>query len=121
MSLSCPNARIGLWALSNWVVGYEHCCVAHETKVAAFLPAGMAGGAVAGALACPLYGDHASWLDPLFPWGDKHHDKNTSSVGHATHSAAFISLATHFGLLQKLGALFAVAMLKRMQKSDEVG
>ena len=42
----------------------------------------MAGGAVAGALACPLYGDHAEWLDPIFPWGDKHHDKNT-----ACHSA----------------------------------
>lgn len=44
----------------------------------------MAGGAVAGALACPLYGDHAEWLDPMLPWGDKNHDKNTemhSAVG----------------------------------------
>jgi len=42
----------------------------------------MTGGALAGLLACPLYGDHAEWLDPLFPWGDKHHDKNV-----ACHSA----------------------------------
>ncbi|KAA6418398.1 MAG: hypothetical protein FRX49_11654 [Trebouxia sp. A1-2] len=42
----------------------------------------MTGGALAGALACPLYGDHAEWLDPFFPWGDKHHDKNV-----ACHSA----------------------------------
>ena len=42
----------------------------------------MFGGALAGALACPLYGDHAEWLDPLLPWGDKHHDKNV-----ACHSA----------------------------------
>lgn len=42
----------------------------------------MTGGALAGLLACPLYGDHAEWMDPLFPWGDKHHDKNV-----ACHSA----------------------------------
>jgi len=42
----------------------------------------MTGGALAGLLACPLYGDHAEWLDPLFPWGDKHHDNNV-----ACHSA----------------------------------
>ena len=41
----------------------------------------MTGGALAGVLACPLYGDHAKYLDPLFPWGDKHHAKNTSMHG----------------------------------------
>ena len=59
----------------------------------------MTGGALAGLLACPLYGDHAEWLDPLFPWGDKHHDKNV-----ACHSAVSNSLYVfdHFPLIQSL-------------------
>ena len=79
----------------------------------------MAGGAVAGALACPLYGDHAKWLDPFFPWGDMHHDKNIPTVGHATYGAAFVPLATNFGLLHKSGSLLVIAMLRCMHKSDQ--
>lgn len=57
-----------------------HC---HWNTAWVYMLGEMAGGAVAGALACPLYGDHAKWLDPLFPWGEMHHDKNT-----VMHSAA---------------------------------
>ena len=32
----------------------------------------MIGGVAAGIVACPLYGDHAAWIDPMLPWGKKH-------------------------------------------------
>ena len=57
----------------------------------------MTGGALAGVLACPLYGDHAKYLDPLFPWGDKHHDQNTSMHGgvSALHNLAMLTGSCH--------------------------
>ena len=38
----------------------------------------MIGGVFAGLTAIHLYGDHAKWIDPLMPWGEKHHDKSVS-------------------------------------------
>ena len=50
----------------------------------------MIGGVFAGLTAIHLYGDHAKWIDPLMPWGDKHHDKSVSGhnqvCGTTTHS-----------------------------------
>ena len=50
----------------------------------------MIGGVFAGLTAIHLYGDHAKWIDPLMPWGDKHHDKSVSMhnqvCGATTHS-----------------------------------
>ena len=63
----------------------EFCVVLHTDIVKStdlseqsVYAAEMVGGIFAGLTAIHLYGDHAKWIDPLMPWGDKHHDKNTS-------------------------------------------
>ena len=54
----------------------------------------MIGGVFAGLTAIHLYGDHAKWIDPLMPWGEKHHDKSVSMrnkvCGGTTHSNALL-------------------------------
>ena len=59
--------------------------------------ADMIGGVFAGLTAMHLYGDHAKWIDPLMPWGDKHHDKSVSKhtqvCGTTTHSLSHLLFA----------------------------
>ena len=59
--------------------------------------ADMIGGVFAGLTAMHLYGDHAKWIDPLMPWGDKLHDKSVSKhtrvCGTTTHSLSHVLLA----------------------------
>lgn len=43
------------------------------------MPADMAGGIVAGLMACPLYGDHAPVWDKMMPWGDHHMERESMS------------------------------------------
>ncbi len=62
--------------------------------------ADMIGGVFAGLTAIHLYGDHAKWIDPLMPWGDKHHDKSVS--GHTQVCGATNPSLSHLLLIHCL-------------------
>ena len=57
------------------------------------LSAEMLGGIIAGVLACPLYGDHAPWLDKLMPWG--HHAMTKESMQAGQHPEGNLMGADH--------------------------
>ncbi|KAK9840175.1 hypothetical protein WJX74_004807 [Apatococcus lobatus] len=56
-----------------------HC---HWNTAWVYVLAEMLGGIIAGVLACPLYGDHAPWLDKLMPWGHHAMTKESMRAGH---------------------------------------
>jgi len=73
--------------------------------------ADMIGGVFAGLTAIHLYGDHAKSIDPLMPWGEKHHDKSVSKhtqvCGTTTHSLSHLLLArslTHSRTMTRVSA-----------------
>lgn len=59
----------------------------------------LLGGIIAGLVACPLYGDHAPWLDKLMPWG--HHAIARESMQSGRHPEGNLMGADHLTSIVK--------------------